>query len=152
MFMQISAGWCHQLSRKPNQCTVVLKSNLILLVPTVECLSFTVQSLTLQGCFHISLLNVYIFSVVIKNMICSRTSMICDITNRLEADPGPIFSKHMRKLEASLSAHRMRMDFTSDTPFLHIVHEAEGFFCNNYLWQEGCVFTSSGVFSRLVSV
>lgn len=81
MLMQISAGWCHQLSRKPNQCTVVLKSNLILLVPTVECLSFTVQSLTLQGCFHISLLNVYIFSVVIKNMICSRTSMICDITN-----------------------------------------------------------------------
>lgn len=81
MFMQISAGWCHQLSRKPNQCTVVLKSNLILLVPTVECLSFTVQGLTLQGCFRISLLNVYIFSVVIKNMICSRTSMICDITN-----------------------------------------------------------------------
>lgn len=49
--------------------------------------------------------------------------------------------KHTRKLEASLSAHMMRMDFMSDNPFLHIVHEAEGFFCNNYLWQEGCVFT-----------
>lgn len=36
--------------------------------------------------------------------------------------------KHTRKLAAPLSAHMMRMDFMSDNPFLHIVHEAEGFF------------------------
>ena len=43
-----------------------------------------------------SLLNVYIFSAVVQNLSLrgGPTNMLCDITNTLEADHGPIFSIH----------------------------------------------------------
>lgn len=51
-----------------------------------------VRGLTLEGFFHIHLLKVESFYVLIKNLIFrgEPTSMICDGTNSLEANPGPI--------------------------------------------------------------
>lgn len=62
------------------------------------------------------------FSVNIEYLILrgQPLSMICDITNGLEANPGPLFSKNTRvtwKLETS-SAHTLRVDFT-EIGFLH---------------------------------
>jgi len=53
-----------------------------------------VQSLTLEGCFHIRLLEVESFSVLIENLILrgGPMSTICDIPTSLEANPGPIFN------------------------------------------------------------
>jgi len=55
-----------------------------------------VQSFTLEGCFHIYLLKVESFSDLIENLIFrgGPTSMICDITTRLEANHGPVCNLH----------------------------------------------------------
>ena len=60
-----------------------------------------VQSLTLEGCFHIHLLKVERFTVITENQILRGvpTIMICDITNSLEANPGPIFNLHKCDVE-----------------------------------------------------
>ena len=73
-----------------------------------------VQSLTLEGCFHIYLLKVESFSVLIENPILRGRpmSMICDITTSLEANLGPKFKLSvMWKLEGS-SAQTLRTDFS----------------------------------------
>ena len=56
-----------------------------LLVPTVECLSFTL-SLTPEDCFYIHLLKVESCSVITETpvLIGEPMSRICDITNSLE--------------------------------------------------------------------
>lgn len=60
----------------------------LLLVPTVECLSFAVQS-DVICCKWSS-------SELIENMILwgGTTSMICDITHSFEAIHGPVFNLH----------------------------------------------------------
>ena len=60
-----------------------------------------VQSLTLEGCFHIQLLKVESFSVLTGNQILrgGPTRMIYDITTSLEANPGPIFNIHKCDVE-----------------------------------------------------
>ena len=52
------------------------------------------QSLTLEGCFHIQLLKMEIFSVLIENLIFrgGLTSRICDIKVSLEANLVLIFN------------------------------------------------------------
>ena len=92
--------------------TVNLHSNpcFYLLVPTAGCLRFTVlndvqylQRLILQGYFLIYLLKVERFSALIKNHILAGwpSCMICDITNSLEANPGPILSFNKCDVETS---------------------------------------------------
>ena len=53
-----------------------------------------VQSLTLEGCFHIHLLKMESFSVFIENPILKGgpMSMICDVTKSLEASRGPVYN------------------------------------------------------------
>ena len=60
-----------------------------------------VQSLILEGCFHINLLNVESFSVLSENPMLrgGHTNMICDIINSLEANSGPIFNLYMCDVE-----------------------------------------------------
>ena len=60
-----------------------------------------VQSLKLEGCFHIHLLKVESFSELIENLIVrgGPTGMICDITNSLEANPGPVGNLHKYDVE-----------------------------------------------------
>lgn len=70
----------------------------LLLVPSFGCLSFTVQSLTLEGCFHIHLLKVESFFVLIGTV-----SIVCDITANLESNVVQYVSSTcvMWKLETS---------------------------------------------------
>ncbi len=68
-----------------------------LLVPTVQCWSFTIQNdvcaeFDTKGCFHIHLLKVESFNVLTENPFQGVAYKICDITKSLEANPGPIFN------------------------------------------------------------
>ena len=60
-----------------------------------------VQSLTLEGCFHIHLLKVESFSVLIEKQILRGRPMgtICDITNSLAANPSPVCNLHKCDVE-----------------------------------------------------
>lgn len=97
-----------------------------LLVSTVQCLSFTV----LNGIYTVfetikvlsnSLPKVYIFSVVVQNLSLrgGPTSMICDITNTLEANHGPIFSIH--NLETYIRSSKVKYEAVKlNMKYLHI--------------------------------
>lgn len=55
-----------------------------------------VKSLTLGDCFHIHVLKMQsLSSLKIQLLRVGATSMTCDITYSLEANPDPIFSIHM---------------------------------------------------------
>ena len=73
------------------------------------------QSLTLVGCFHIHLLKVESFSVLIENQILRSgpMSMICDIATvwKLIVVQYATYTSVMLKLETS-SAQTLRMNFT----------------------------------------
>lgn len=68
------------------------------LVLTVASLSFTVHSLTLEGCSHLHLLNEWMFSALVETLVLKDglMSMICDIS-------GPVFNIH--KCDVDSSAH-----------------------------------------------
>ena len=60
-----------------------------------------VKKKAVEGCFHIHLLKVESFSELIENLIVrgGPTGMICDITNSLEANPGPVGNLHKYDVE-----------------------------------------------------
>ena len=60
-----------------------------------------VQSLTLEGCLHIHLLKSGKLEVFIEITILrgGPTSVICDNTNILEANPGPMCNLHKCNVE-----------------------------------------------------
>ena len=70
------------------------------------------QSLILKGCFHVYLLKVESFSVIIENHLRGdRCAGFCDIANGLILVQYVTYTSVMWKLEAS-SAQTLRIDFT----------------------------------------
>ena len=81
---------------KPAPCCIAYNIN-VPLHSTLHCAEWFMC----RVCFHIHLLKVGTFSVLIENPILSGgpMSMICDITNYMEAYPGPVFNLHKCDVE-----------------------------------------------------
>ena len=73
----------------------------------LRCLEWCVQSFILDGCFriHLSKVSVFVYNPILGG---GSSSMICDITNRLDANPGQTISwgKRMGKEGGKHETHR----------------------------------------------
>lgn len=140
MFTQIVAGWCHQISRKPKPMHSGFK------VQPNSCSDGRMFELH-RAVFDTTRLFAH-QSAHCVHFLCGHKK------SDLLQDEYDLWhhrrfgSRSRSNIQKTHEETRGLADFTSDTPFFTYFSWGRRFFCNNYLRQEGCVFSSPGVFSR----